>query len=82
MKIQVKRGNKAMLPALSDGEIGLAIDQDEVYMGNQGKNLQFLILENGGLPAKYTPPVTIVADNQEVSYKLGIDTNGLYLEEV
>ena len=35
-KIQIRRGTKAKLPALSAGEIGLCTDTNEVYIGNGG----------------------------------------------
>lgn len=38
-KIQIKRGNKADLPALNDGEPGLCLDTNEVYVGNNGTNV-------------------------------------------
>lgn len=37
-KIQIKRGNKANLPALSDGEFGFCTDTNELYIGNGGTN--------------------------------------------
>lgn len=39
-KIQVKRGNKADLPILSDGEFGLCQDTGEIYIGNGSANLK------------------------------------------
>jgi len=38
-KIQIKRGNKADLPVLNDGELGLCLDTNEVYVGNNGTNV-------------------------------------------
>lgn len=38
-KIQIKRGNKADLPTLNDGELGLCVDTNEVYVGNNGANV-------------------------------------------
>ena len=35
-KIQIKRGNKADLPVLNDGEMGLCIDTQEVFVGSNG----------------------------------------------
>lgn len=37
-KIQVKRGNKADLPILSDGEYGFCQDTSEIFIGNGGTN--------------------------------------------
>lgn len=39
-KIQVKRGNKADLPILSDGEFGLCQDTGEIFIGNGGSNIK------------------------------------------
>ena len=38
-KIQIKRGNKADLPVLNDGEMGLCIDTQEVFVGSNGTNI-------------------------------------------
>ncbi len=38
-KIQIKRGLKASLPALDSGEFGLCTDSEEVFIGNNGKNI-------------------------------------------
>lgn len=38
-KIQIRRGLKAKLPTLSDGELGLSTDSSELYVGNGGKNV-------------------------------------------
>ena len=39
-KIQVKRGNKADLPILSDGEYGFCQDTSEIFIGNGGTNIK------------------------------------------
>lgn len=39
-KIQVKRGNRADLPILSDGEFGLCQDTGEIFIGNGGSNIK------------------------------------------
>lgn len=44
-KILVKRGLKQNLPVLSNGEIGLCIDTNEVFIGNNGN--QKVSLDNG-----------------------------------
>lgn len=38
-KIQIKRGRKADMPQLSAGELGLAVDTDEVFIGNGDENM-------------------------------------------
>ncbi len=38
-KIQIKRGNKADLPVLNDGEMGLCVDTQEVFVGSNGTNI-------------------------------------------
>jgi parallel beta-helix repeat protein len=38
-KIQIKRGNKADIPVLNDGEMGLCIDTQEVFVGCNGTNI-------------------------------------------
>ena len=38
-KIQIKRGNKADIPVLNDGEMGLCIDTQEVFVGSNGTNI-------------------------------------------
>ena len=47
-KIQIKRGNKANLPALSDGELAFCKDAGEVYVGNGGTNQQIGALVQSG----------------------------------
>lgn len=37
-KMQIKRGNKANLPTLSDGELGFCKDTGELFIGNGGLN--------------------------------------------
>ena len=54
-KIQVKRGNKADLPILSDGEFGLCQDTGEIYIGNGSANL------------KIFPTTSIAAENVTVT---------------
>lgn len=53
-KIQVKRGNRADLPILSDGEFGLCQDTGEIFIGNGGSNI------------KIYPPTTLTASNVTV----------------
>ncbi len=40
-KIQIKRGNKADLPVLNDGELGLCQDTNELFIGNDGNQKIF-----------------------------------------
>jgi hypothetical protein len=46
-KIQIKRGNKADIPVLNDGEMGLCIDTQEVFVGCNGTNIP-VNTRNGG----------------------------------
>ena len=51
-KIQIKRGMKASMPALSPGEFGLATDTKELFIGTANGNLQLSVLDdNGKLPS-------------------------------
>ena len=54
-KIQVKRGNKADLPILADGEFGLCQDTGEIFIGNGGSNI------------KIYPPTTLAASNVTIN---------------
>ena len=47
-KIQKKRGSKPDLPVLNDGEMGLCIDTQEVFVGSNGTNI----------PVSYAHPTT------------------------
>lgn len=46
--IQIKRGQKAGLPALAVGEWGFATDTEEVFIGNSDGNVQLSTLQDGG----------------------------------
>ena len=76
-KIQVRRGSKAGLPALSPGEFGLTTDTNELFIGGSSGNLQAAMLDtsgkvpSGNIPAlDYLPksggtmtgPITLAAD--------------------
>ena len=37
-KIQIKRGAKANLPVLADGELGYTLDTDQLFVGSGGTN--------------------------------------------
>jgi chitodextrinase len=41
MKIRIKRGLKEKLPLLDEGELGLCIDTDEVFIGTKNGNVPF-----------------------------------------
>ena len=45
IKIQHRRGSRANLPALSSGEIGLATDTNEVFIGGEDGNLQLCVAD-------------------------------------
>lgn len=55
IKVQIKRGSKAKLPALAAGEFGLATDAKELYLGGAGERLQIPILRGGRLPEEQLP---------------------------
>lgn len=46
MKLQIKRGNKANLPTLAEGEFGLAKDTKELFIGNTGGHLKVATSEH------------------------------------
>lgn len=48
VKIQIKRGTKAGLPALSPGEYGLATDTGELFIGGANGNIQVATLGSDG----------------------------------
>lgn len=47
-KIRMRRGNLANLPTLDDGEIGLAEDTKEVYIGSTAGNIKLSTIISGG----------------------------------
>ena len=50
-KIQNRRGNKATLPTLDPGEMGLCQDTEEVFIGGETRNIPVLTLkESVGKP--------------------------------
>ena len=56
VKIQVKRGPKAGLPALAPGEYGLATDTGELFIGGPDGNIQVAVLgSDHKLPSDYLP---------------------------
>lgn len=57
VRIQVKRGSRAGLPALAPGECGLATDTGELFIGGQSGNLQVPVLDGSGrVPEGQLPP--------------------------
>ena len=48
VKIQIKRGTKAGLPALAPGEWGLATDTGEVFIGGASGNIRVATLDSNG----------------------------------
>lgn len=55
-KLQIKRGDKANLPDLAQGEFGLVLDTPELYIGGVNKNLQVPLLDdNGKVPSGQLP---------------------------
>ena len=56
VKIQIKRGSKAGLPALAPGEYGLATDTAELFVGGSSGNLQIPVLDSAGkVPSSQLP---------------------------
>nr|DAW42826.1 MAG TPA: tail protein [Caudoviricetes sp.] len=56
VKIQVKRGTKAGLPALAPGEYGLATDTGELFIGGPDGNIQVAVLgSDHKLPSDQLP---------------------------
>ncbi len=43
--LQIKRGNRANLPTLADGELGLCLDTDQLFVGNGGSNLELATVD-------------------------------------
>lgn len=56
VKIQVRRGSRAGLPALAPGEYGLTTDTKELFIGGPDGNLQVPVLgSDGKVPAGQLP---------------------------
>ena len=56
VKIQIRRGTKAGLPTLAQGEYGLAIDTGELFVGGETGNLQVSVLgSDGKIPGNQLP---------------------------
>jgi len=43
--LQIRRGNRANLPMLADGELGLCLDTDQLFIGNGGSNVELATVE-------------------------------------
>ena len=57
VKIQIKRGAKAGLPALAPGEYGLATDTNELFVGGSNGNVQIATLgSDGKVPSSQVGP--------------------------
>lgn len=61
--IRVKRGNRANLPTLNDGEFGLAEDTKELFIGTTSGNMKLVSVLTGGSKIQsgsvaYTPTIT------------------------
>lgn len=84
MKVQVKRGAKSNLPALSTGEFAFTTDSEEVFIGGSSENKQIPVLTDGKIPDEMLPAqeMKIVSDGGTKTFRLGVDDVGLYLEEV
>ena len=84
MKMQVKRGAKSNLPALSPGEFAFTTDSEEVFIGGSSENKQIPVLKDGKIPEGMLPAplVKIVSDDGTQTFILGVDDVGLYLLEV
>ena len=82
--MQVKRGAKSNLPALSPGEFAFTTDSEEVFIGGSSENKQIPVLTDGKIPSGMLPAavVQIVSDDGTRIYLLGVDDVGLYMQEV
>jgi len=59
--LKIRRGLKADLPVLMDGEIGWCTDTEELFIGNSGTNILISNLYDPGNPSDWAPtaPTTI-----------------------
>ena len=64
-KMQIKRGLKANLPTLGDGEFGLCTDTNELYIGNASVNKQISTLTG-----------TETLTNKSITQRVGTITSG------
>jgi hypothetical protein len=68
-RIQIKRGLKANLPVLADGEFGYCTDTKELFIGSTSGNIQLYPENNSGGSISVTDSVTngyIVVDGQQI----------------
>lgn len=82
VKIQVRRGSRAGLPALAPGEYGLTTDTKELFIGGPDGNLQVPVLgSDGKVPAgqlpdmNYDPAGTAATEAGKVQTNLTSHTN-------
>ena len=82
VKIQVRRGSRAGLPALAPGEYGLTTDTKELFIGGPDGNLQVPVLgSDGKVPAgqlpdmNYDPAGTAATEAGKVQANLTSHTN-------
>lgn len=70
VKIQIKRGSKAGLPALAPGEYGLATDTNELFVGTASGNVQIATLgSDGKVPEGQLPEMDYVPTSRTVNGK-------------
>lgn len=74
-KLQIKRGNAANLPNLSEGEFGLVLDQKKLYIGSGSKNLEIANADLSNVPA-----ATLKAKVEESGFE-SIPDNVVYFDD-
>ncbi len=57
MEVQIKRGLKANLPILKDGEMAYTTDENGLYIGKNGENVK--LNEQPGIPETPEFPTSI-----------------------
>lgn len=78
-KIQVRRGLKANLPALSSGEPGLATDTGEFFIGTPGGNLQLATAARLSDIANVVPSVLSFPAHKKYRAWQGVATDGTFI---
>ncbi|PYZ98756.1 hypothetical protein CR205_09330 [Alteribacter lacisalsi] len=74
-KILIRRGLKADLPELSEGELGFCTDTKEVFIGSDEGNIPLPSMDNGG----YEYDDTAIFEALEMKSEIG---HGHYLNEI
>lgn len=75
-KIQIKRGLKANLPTLSEGEAAFTTDEKKLYIGSNSGNIE--IGGNGSTAtATYTATITTTWAGTAAPYTQDITVNGI-----